>query len=82
LTKQANKANIETTKKESSVCHRKGKTRVTGWRKATCPLINRVERGAVEVAGTVKKPTSFAGGLFCFFLVTSHYQSWVVYLIR
>ena len=40
-----------------------------------------MERGAVEVAGAVKKPTSFAGGLFCFLSVTLYSQSCFVSII-
>jgi hypothetical protein len=38
-----------------------------------------MERGAVEVAGAVKKPTSFAGGLFCYSAVTSYPLSCAVF---
>jgi len=37
--------NILATKKEKLICHRKGKTRVTGWHKATCPLIKMWKEG-------------------------------------
>jgi hypothetical protein len=44
--------------------------------------IENMERGAVEVAGVVKKPTSFAGGFFCFSTITSNYRPVAVSLIR